>query len=249
MEKRIYWVLVLLVAISGLGIMIYYGVQPKPIPKIKLSQFESPRVLANSILLRLREEVRNNSVVFLGVEPEHPEQMQVWREFLSQNQEAGSTYQIVVVDENLNAAKLFPEATVLNTKLQLQTLADGIQKATSMGQRVAVITASLYTSQIIFGNLVHAYKEILKKKEQTANEFMPLSFSIVDFPRAREQEKSMLHACIVDGVDQTGMGPFGCVIVQMSRANYRKRYNPGSGVGLVNQVGLKDYLVLYTNEK
>jgi hypothetical protein len=261
MGKRIYWVLVALVTLTGIGFMIYYGIQPRPVPKIKLSKFESPAVLASSLLLRLRQEIRANPVVFLGVEPEHPEQLQVWREFLNRNREAASRFEVIVIDENLKASSLFPEASALDTKGQMDSLIEGIGKATAQGKRVAVITASIYSSQLIFGNLIHNFKEHTAKnadKNTDPNtdpnaeplaQKTPMSLSIVDFPRTRQQEKSMIHPCIVDGVDQTGLGPFGCVIAQMSRANYRKHFEPGTRVGMVNQVGLNDYLILYTQEK
>ncbi len=249
MGKRIYWALVVVIAVFGMGFMIYYGVQPRPIPKIKLSQFDSPTVLANSLLLRLREEIKMNSVLFLGVEPEHPEQLQVWRMFLNKNQDSGSRFDVIVIDQYLNAATLFPEATVLNTKAETDSLAQGIDKATAAGKRVAVITASIYSSQLISGNVISNFRSLSAKSSPGTTDKIPMSLSIVDFPRDRGQEKSMLHPCVVEGVDQTGLGPIGCMTVQTARGNYLKRYPFGSWVGLVNQVGLKDYLVLYTQEK
>jgi hypothetical protein len=109
------------------------------------------------------------------------------------------------------------------------------------GKRVAVIVPTVYSVQSIPGNLVNNFKE--------RTQLHPMSLSLTDFPRTREEEKFMLHPCIVEGVDQTGEGPFGCAVVQTARGNYRKRYQIGDWVGLVNQIGLNDYLVLYTQEK
>jgi len=240
MGKRIYWVLFGLIVLSGLVAMIYFGIQPRPVPKIKISQFENHTVLSNALLLRLREELRQNQLLFLGAEPERPEHLQIWKEFLRLNQEPGSRYDVVVIEQFFGVQD-FPEATQMATKENFDVFLEGTQRAVAEGKRVVVIVPTVYASQAVYGNLVHNYK--LRTKTH------PMSLSITDFPRSREAEKEMLHPCIVEGVDTSGMGPFGCLVVQTARANYRKRFPPGQTIGLVQLVGLKDYLILYTQEK
>jgi hypothetical protein len=243
MGKRIYWIAVILVALAGLTVMIYYGIQPQPIQKIKLSKFETHTVLANSLLLRLREEIKNSPVMFLGLDPDRPEHFEIWREFLKQNQEPGMAYDLIVMDQDLTT-DLFPEAQRVGTRDEnFPIFFEGITKAVTQGHRVAVLMPLIYSVQMIPQNVASHFNS-------QPNLLVPAtSFSLTDFPRSREQEKDMSQRCIVEGVDQTGLGPYGCLLVQMARANYRKRYEPGDAVGLVNQIGLRDYLILYTKEK
>lgn len=240
MGKRIYWALLIVIAVLGLTTVIYYGIQPRPIPKIKLSRFATYEVLADSLLLRLREEIHQSPVLFLGVEASHPEHFAVWKAFLTHDQEMGYKYDLVVMDQFLQSPE-FPDAQKVPTKEDVEAFSVGIQNALKEGKRVAVIVPTVYSVQAIPGNFAHNFKE--------RTQIHPMSLSLTDFPRTREQEKDMIHPCVVEGVDQTGEGPFGCTVVQAARANYRKRYQMGDWVGLVNQIGMSDYLILYTQEK
>ncbi len=240
MGKKIYWILVGLVALAGVTTMIYYGIQPRPIPKIKISKFESHTVLANAMLLRLREEIKNSPVLFLGVDPDKPEHYEIWKEFLKHDQEAGMSYDTVVMDHELQS-DVFADVQKVETKDDVDGFAQGIQNALQQAHRVAVIVPTSYAVQMIHQNFATRFNA--KVQVQAT------SFSLTDFPRAREQEKDMPQKCIVEGVDQTGLGPFGCLIMQSARANYRKRFETGETIGFVNQIGMRDYLVFYTREK
>ncbi|MEZ0392964.1 MAG: hypothetical protein ACAH59_12160 [Pseudobdellovibrionaceae bacterium] len=240
MGKRIYLVLMAALVLLGLGAMIYFGIQPRPIQKIKISQFENHTVLGNSILLRLREEIKLNPLLFLGVEPENPEHQQIWKEFLRLNQEPGLRYDVIAIEQFLGTQE-FPEASPIETTEKFTQFMEGTRGALQAGKRVVVIVPTLAASQAVFGNLVNTYK---KKTSET-----PMSLSLSELPRTREMEKDMRHKCVVEGVDQTGEGALGCYIAQAARSNYRKKFETGQHIGLVMQVGLKDFLVLYTQEK
>jgi hypothetical protein len=108
------------------------------------------------------------------------------------------------------------------------------------GQRVAVIMPTIYSSQLIPGNVA------FKMKNQAHLKIT--SMSITDFPRSREEEKYMRYPCSVEDVDQSGLGKLGCFITQEARTNYRKKMTHDSLVGLVDQMGMSDYLVLLRKE-
>ncbi len=240
MGKRIYWILLVGIVLAGVTTMIYFGIQPRPIPKISLSKFENHTVLANSLLLRLREEIKNSPVLFLGVDPDKPEHFEIWQEFLKQNHEPGFAYDTIVVEQAL-ATELFPGAEKINLIDQFSAFYQGIQTGVSNGRRVAVIMPSIYSVQMIHNNLDSNFNSKVQ--------VLGTSFSLTDFPRSREDEKTMTHPCVVAAVDQSGLGPFGCIVVQGARTNYRKRFESGEHIGFVNQIGQRDYLIFYTKEK
>jgi hypothetical protein len=240
MGKRIYWFLLIGIALVGVTTMIYFGIQPRPIPKIKLSKFESHTVLANSLLLRLREEIKNSPVIFLGLDPDRPEHFEIWHEFLKQNHESGFSYDVVVREAGL-VTDLFPQAEMVSLVEQFSVFEQGIEKALAAGHRVAILMPTTFSVQMIQQNVASRFNA--KVQPQAT------SFSLTDFPRSREDEQNMTHLCVVAAVDQSGLGPFGCTIVQSARANYRKRFETGEQIGFVNQIGLRDYLIFYTKEK
>jgi len=239
MTKKLYWAAVILIAIAGMTSMVYFGLKPRPVPKIKLSHFENPSVLANALLMRLREELRQSPLLFLGLDVSHPEQLETVKTLLENDQEPGIRYDLVVAPDHF-----LPEGYLVHEKLpprdQVETLAQGLEKGLEAGHRIAVIVPTADAAQYVSGNLVNQLK--------AASKLTPMSLAMTDFPRTRQQESRMTYPCIVAGVDQSGLGPFGCLVAQTARANYRKRYPEGQFVGLVEQIGLSDYLILYTQE-
>ncbi len=240
MRKRIYLILLGIVSLFGIGAMVYFGIQPRPVLKIKLSKFDSSMVLANSVLLRLRQEIRQSPVLILGVQPNKPDQIKVWRDFLNNDVEAGSKYDVIYKDSSV-VTDLFPEAKSLDFKEEFQTLLSEIQNGVFENKRIALLAPTTYASQTIPQSMGYFINQNLQKKA--------LSFSLVDFPRSREEEKVYEFPCVVEGVDQSGLGPFGCLLLQSARAQYRKRFQPGESIGFLNQIGMFDYIVFYTREK
>ncbi len=66
--------------------------------------------------------------------------------------------------------------------------------------------------------------------------------------RKRDDDKLARIPCLVPDTDQTGMGPLGCAILQQSRMLYKKKLEPGKKVGYVDQRGVFDFLVFYSNQ-
>jgi hypothetical protein len=219
--------------------LVYFAIQPRPVPKIKLSQFESQTVLVNSVILRLREEIIRSPLLMLGVESDNPESIEIWKLFLRQNQDPQMHYDVIVADQFLSGIDDIKDVQKLDSKEESLRLISGLDALISSGKRVVILTPTIYSVQMIPGNVANKLK--LKFPEL-------MSLSMSDFPRSREEEKHMGRACIVAGVDVSGAGPFGCLVMQTARANYLKRFVPGSHIGLVDQIGLKDYLLLYRQE-
>lgn len=240
-NNTVYWIVIGLVVAGGLFATVYFGLQSQSVTKITFSEFRSQDVVADSILLHLREELKQSSIVLLGVEPEVPEQIQVWEHLLKGNQKASLKFDHVVIDQFLKAEGQIPGAEQTDTKENITQVIQVLSDLQAKGQRVAVILPTVYASQLVAGNVA----SILKEKAH----LNMISLSLTDFPRSREEESAMRFPCSVDDVDQTGLGQLGCTIAQEARANYHNKKTPGALVGLVDQVGKNDYLVLLTKER
>lgn len=230
--------MVALVIVCGMSTLVYFTVQPRPVQKISFRQFESHQVLVDALLASLAEEIAQSPLLILGVEPDQPESIQIWKLFLAHNQKSGSSYDVVVADQFLNGADDIKDVQKLDTKADVKILIKGLEDLRAQGKRIAILVPNIYSVQMIPGNVA----SLLKIKFPDL-----LSLTMANFPRSREQEKLMPRRCIT-GLDESGLGPFGCLLAQTARSLYMKRMQPGSQIGLMNQIGLKDYIILYTKE-
>jgi hypothetical protein len=230
--------------IALLGATVYlistFGLNPKAIPVIKLSAFDDPKVLGKALAERLRETIKANSLIILGVLPNEEHHHLAWQAFLENLTEPEYHYDIIVTDQELFK---FPENFAqekISFKDNLEVIATGINTALSSGKRIAIIAPSAYTSQILTLNTVSE----LKKKFQ----LQPLSLSMVTFPRNLEEEKAMPIPCLTTQ-DINGSGPLGCIIQLKGKIVARKSPDPKKFVGLMDQYGAKDYLIFFNKPK
>ncbi len=236
--RYIYWVSVALVLVLGIGFSVYFGIQPKTIPKITYSHFEAPSDLAKAVILRLNQELKGYPIVMLGVMPDRPYDLEVWKAFLAENSLPNLQYQVLVVDPDLpGAVDMFPGAVRMDLKKDTDRFIEGAKKALSQGLRMAVIVPSIYGSQLLKDNPV----SLIKQK----SELQPASFSLVGFPRAAEQEQNQELLCVMGVNDRHGTGALGCVTQNKARLVYRKKSSPQKFEGLMDLVGERDYLILF----
>lgn len=221
--------------------LVYFAIQPKPVTKVTISAFETQEALANSVFVSLKEEISRSPILLLGVETNSTtDSLKIWKLFLDQNKDPQMRYDVVVLDQFLNDMEGIKDLQKIDTKDDTDRLIAGIQPLLNQGKRIVIIVPTIYSVQMAPGNVANKLK--LKFPDI-------MSISMTDFPRTREQEKQASHPCIVSGVDTSGVGPFGCLVMQTARAHYLKRFKAGDHIGLVNQIGLNDYLVLYTIER
>ncbi len=240
MGKRIYVILVALLAFWFLWIVVQYGRQPSSETRAPLAAFQNTSEMADVILQNLEPEIRENPILILGVETDRPEHFELWKEFLSRNQKPGLQYDVLVLDQNVETG-LFPEAARASVKDGFEEFARGVQTTIDQGKRIAVMVPTVYAVQMIESNFVNNLK--------TRTGMKPLTLALSDLPRSRPDEKSLRHRCSVEGVDMTGLGPFGCEILQIARDNYRATFSAGQRIALIRELGPLDFIILTTIEK
>jgi hypothetical protein len=236
--KYLYGIIAAVVLLTGVGFSVYFGIQPKSIPKITYSHFSEPAKMSDAIILRLNQEIKGAPLLLLGVMPGRKMDLEVWKAFLEQSQIPEIQYQALVVDPELPfAAEMFPSAVKIDIRTDLERLIEGAKKAREQGLRMAVIVPSVYASQRLQNNPA----DRIRKETDLA----PMSFSIMGFPRSPEQEANMDIKCVMGSNDRDGVGAMGCMAEQKARLVYRKKSKPGFYEGLMDQVGERDYLVLF----
>lgn len=235
--KYLYWISAVAVIALGIFFAVNFSIQPQSIPKIKFSQVSTPEELGKGIYERLRLEVKAAPVVLLGVTPNKIEDMELWRGFFEANQEKGSKYDVIVVEPMLPYVELFDSNMRIDIKEEMPRFVDGVKKALSEGLRVAVIVPNVYSSQLLKKNPANRLKDEFKLDV--------VSFTVSKFPVTREQEEVFDPKCEMDeGRDLAGTGAFGCMVQNIARKTYRKKFEDNKYSGMMEQTGAKDYLIL-----
>lgn len=236
--KYFYWICATAVIALGIYFAANFSIQPQSIPKIKFSQVHTPEELGKGVFERLRLEIKEAPIVLLGVTPNKIEDMELWRGFFEANQEPGSKYDVIVVEPMLPYVELFVSNMRIDIKEEMSRFVEGVQKARAEGLRVAVIVPNIYSSQLIKKNPANRLKEEYKLDIT--------SFSVTKFPVTREQEESFEPKCqLEEGRDLAGTGHLGCMIQNIARKAYRKKFEDGKYSGMMEQTGAKDYLILF----
>lgn len=232
--KYLYWLVAIVVVFIGVGLSIYLGQEPVTmnVPKIAFNYYASPEEFAKEFKANMEPELKASSLVMLGVMPGRKMDLELWS-WLS----AELKYQVLIVDPELPYAhEYFPKAIKMDLKKDLTRFVAGAKNAQTQGLRMAVVVPSIYAAQILKGNPVELVKN---------SGLQPASFSVAGFPRAPEQEMEMEIPCAMGQNDREGVGALGCAIQNRARLLYRQKPKPGFYEGAVDQVGDKDYLVLF----
>jgi len=232
----IYFVIIIL----GVAAVLAFGINPKPVDKINLSEFENNQVVVSSALHSLRQEIKNLPIFILGVDPQDPTHNEFLMKFLELSSEPGLKYDGVVIDQSLSIPNGL-EAEVFSIANEKERFLSGIQTALDKKIRLLVVVPNLIAASILPRGISKDLK--IKYAEPV---FMSLSLS--NFPRNREQEPALSIPCNTGEDDLSQTSKLGCLILQKSRALYRKKMKKDSVIGFMIQVGTTDYVFSLTKE-
>lgn len=239
MKNKGLWIFLGVLLIFGMVASVYFGLGPRPVPKIKLSKIEKPEVMAHALALRLRQELTAANFLILGLDQYDNDQTRVWQEMIKHLNQEGIGYPVILIDVALGTSADYPGAIPLDFMNNFEPVVDVLKQNLAQGKRVVAIVPSIFSAQFIHGNLAWRLREEAKLN--------PMSLTLQWFPRNRGEEKDMRIPCVVQGVDQQGTGPFGCLVVQKSRSVYLKKMD-GEYLGLADLIGMQDYLVLFRKQ-
>ncbi len=234
--KYMYGTFLGILVCAGLALTIYFGLQPKPVPKIKTSFLTEPERLGEAIAQRLWQELRPATIVFLGVEPGNRDHLKVWKGFLD-SLPPEQKFSQVVIDPMLPEKSIISFTEEIDLQKETDRFKEGLKIALKNNIRVAVIVPSIYSSQSIPDNPIYRLK--------VETQFLPMSLSIAQPSLTREEEADVLYPCTTGSGDNIGLGSWGCLIQTKSRSLYRKKMQPGKYLGVMDLIGESDYLVLF----
>lgn len=234
--KNIYTIFLIIFCVVGLGVTIYFSIQPRSVPKIKFSQVDSAERIGQAVFERLRLEIQGMPLLFFGVAPGHEEDMDLLNGFLAALPDASVKYDMILMDPNLSFKEKIVHQQELDLKSNLDQTASAFQTLLDQGKRVLVVVPHIYAVHQLKGNPI----SLLESQHQ----LLVHSFYIGKPVWSRDLEAKMEIPCIT-GEDLLGTGLFGCSILQKSRTIYRKPKVPGKYIGLMDQTGARDYMILF----
>jgi hypothetical protein len=235
--KNFSWVVLGILVVAGLVASLYFSLQPRPIPKIRYSLFQSPKELGVALTQRLRLEIKQASVIFFGIDPSNLDQYQIVIGALELLRTEGEGIDVVVVDPNLTHKVEIPHQDEIELKLELERFSEGIKTAKGLKKRVAMVLPAIYASTLLENSPVSKY---LANERGTG-----LVFTMSRFPTNQAEESDLIYPCVPHQEDRVGARNLGCMIVSKAKTLYRKKNPAPKRAGLVDQVGLSEYLVLF----
>ncbi|HPI41158.1 MAG TPA: hypothetical protein PLJ21_10165 [Pseudobdellovibrionaceae bacterium] len=240
--------------LSGLAGSIYFGLEPRPIPKIKLSGVASPMGFSDAVFQRLSEEFQNTNLFFVGVGPE-PEQQDLAQELIKKFASINSSKGVkLYLDPQLTFFDQYQNEFVQNfgslftniSSLSLLSQYTFLISPEALTEKIIVVAPNVFVSQILKESPLHKLKKEFLKTNQLPQIF---TLSLGFLPNERTEENKVMPPCLVDQFDKQGTGALGCIILQSARPNYRKKKPDGLYLGLFNQIGENDYLLLYRKNR
>lgn len=254
--RNIFFLIVFLsIFFAGLGLSIYFGLEPRPIPKIKLSGVATPQGFSDAVFQRLSEELKSTNLFFVGVGT-NIDQKELAVDLVNQFAKASAPQSVqLFLDPELigyeeyqtkfstqtnslfskiNSISLLHQSSFFSTQLDLHH------------QKIIILAPNVFVTQILKSGPLSQIKLELSKLKQLPKIF---SLSLTFFPMDRSEEEQLSPPCLVDSFDKAGTGAFGCVVLQSSRPLYRKKKPQTTYVGFLNQIGETDYILPFRKNK
>lgn len=196
------------------GMVLMWGLNPRPVGVMKPSFFDAPEELGAVLYRRFFVELENSPVIVWGLDPGQPEQAEVLAGFLSAYTLGGKELSEVIVDEELTWSGELPFALteVMDFQNQYTQLKERL-KAASSERAILLVTRFAFSSQkVTMDTMTKSLKRDLE---------MPI-FSVTHLHLAltAQQEEDLRPQC--QAIGDKGLGELGCLALAKSRSIYRK---------------------------
>jgi hypothetical protein len=240
MVKRIYSILMALLILGGLLVVILLIRQPAPKFISEFAGFNTIEESAITLGQSLTPYLQSSSLTMVGYQVRSEAQKQLLQKILNSWKENGIKFDVIYADKALGEP-LAEQVQTVDFQFEFQTKVQEISQLMSENKKVLILVPPTFSSPKVEHSLAYFLEKNL--------EAPLLTISIMDFPRTRSEEAVHEFPCVVEGVDQSGLGPLGCQIVQIARSFYSVRFNTGQVVGLATEVSPNDVILFYTIEK
>lgn len=176
-----------LILLLTLIFVVFWGIQPKSIPKIKLSSSNSPSEFGIFIHHRLRQELNSAPVILLGIDSEKVEQVDLAIGFIESLRSEHPNIELFV-DSECNLKGKINSVENINTDLFLKEIINQL-KSRPINKKQFLLISSVANSNLYSKtNWIHEIRKV--KNSESA-----ISISITDFSYSRMANSNQSHRC------------------------------------------------------
>lgn len=215
--------LVIIIAVcvtTAVYFTIRYGLRPKAIPIINLTQFEDPEQIGLAIYKRLRQNVRADRVILLGSSQGMAEEDEkIWAGFIKAAQADKETI------EELSLKDMPPDKEETIKQIKGLTAARKLVVVRGLTPEVSHLVDNSW-SRILDKHFKHPVLSIAT---------MRLGISLADADDLQTQ-------CL-DASDDDGHRKLDCAAQRVTRKNLKKKPAPDKIWAVMERHGLKEYLL------
>lgn len=199
---------------------IRYGLRPKAIPIMNLTQVQDPEQLGADIYKRLRQNVRADRVILLGSgQGMGDEDVKIWAGFIKAAQADKETIQ------ELSLKDMPPEK---------EETIKRIKELTSAAKLVVVRGMTPEVSHLV----ENSWSKILDKQFKHP----VLSIATLRLGISQTDMEDFQTQCL-DATDDSGHRKLDCAAQRVTRKNLKKKPDPTKAWAVMERHGLKEYLL------
>ncbi|MEI7972951.1 MAG: hypothetical protein WCH11_01135 [Bdellovibrio sp.] len=238
--RRVFIGFLVILVLGGLSGVLWLGLQPKPVGKIKLSRFRSGELLAQAVQQRLWDELGSRGLWWLGLDLKDEFQLQFLKEFLRE-QDPKRSFQEIWVDQEVVGTSFEtwdPRMQVFVFRERGRQMLEGLSGSANPSlRRILLVSEPRESTSLQKASLADYLKQHVDVDS--------LVFS--NFPRERSEESQMTFPCET-ALGESSQYQLGCLVLQKARSLYRKKIEapePGERWGFLDQVGLNEYVFAF----
>lgn len=235
--QRWIWIIVAILVSTGVYFTIRYGLRPKPIPVMNPTSFERLDQIGIVTYKRLRQNIRSERVVVLGLSAEVAKSSEVWMGLLEAAAAEKERVVVFPVSGQIQVPAV-PNVEVIRYSEEAHKSGDLVQLAHNRmkgGQLVVVIGPTEEVSHLVKNSVTQQLERVVGHPV--------LSISTLRFAVSEEASTELEPHCLEPTAEKDVVRRLSCAASRVSRKYMKKKLAPDKIWAVTERHGLKEYLV------
>lgn len=236
--SRWFWIVAAVLISTLIYFTIRYGLSPKPIPVMNLTEFKNEEEIGAVIERRLHQNIHQERLLILGSGPELKDPQSIWTGFLKTA--IADKLKVDVFYQRQNS-----QAVPQVGDMQFETFD---QAQVDSGKLVEDIKARIQRGHIVILHVStteasHLIKDSISKKLDSVLRQPVLSISTLPLAIDTKEEEGLQALCLDADKDEQGHFRLSCAAYKATRKAMRKKPDPAKIWAVLERHGLKEFLL------